>query len=105
MWYGRESVYREKFQDPMGIFFTQEEFPELADEKEDVSGILQGAVNRLVQEQQYGILYIPEGEYPLKDMVKIPPSVRLIGYGRKRPVFVLPPFTAGFDGNLLQRFK
>ncbi len=98
MWYGRESVYREKFQDPMGIFFTQEEFPELADEKEDVSGILQGAVNRLVQEQQYGILYIPEGEYPLKDMVKIPPSVRLIGYGRKRPVFVLPPFTAGFDG-------
>lgn len=98
MWYGKESVYQEKFDDSSGLYFTEEEFPELAQAKEDVSRVLQGAIDRLVEEQCYGILYIPEGEYPMKDMVRIPPSVRLIGYGRKRPVFVLPAGTAGYEG-------
>lgn len=98
MWYGKESIYQQKFDDPMGIFFTEEEFPELAETKEDVSGVLQGAIDRLIAEQCYGILYIPEGEYRIKDTVKIPPSVRLIGYGKKRPVFVLPAGTKGYEG-------
>lgn len=98
MWYGKESVYRKKFEDPMGIFFTEETFPELAGARDDVSDVLQGAMDKLVAEQSYGILYIPEGEYRLKKTVKIPRSVRLIGYGEKRPVFVLPAETEGFDG-------
>ena len=61
MWYGKESVYKEKFQDPAGIFFTNESFPELEDNKDDVSGTLQMAIDRLVAQQSYGILYIPEG--------------------------------------------
>lgn len=96
MWYGKESVYKEKFQDPAGIFFTKETFPELAENKEDVSDILQSAVDGLIAQQSYGILYIPEGEYRIKNTVKIPPSVRLIGYGKRRPVFVLPKGTEGF---------
>lgn len=100
MWYGKESVYKEKFQDPTGIFFTKEEFPELIEEKDDVSGILQMAIDRLIAEQSYGILYIPEGEYQIKNTVKIPPSVRLIGYGKTRPVFVLPAGTEGFSEKL-----
>ncbi|MBD5523830.1 MAG: gluconolaconase [Lachnospiraceae bacterium] len=100
MWYGKESVYKEKFQDPTGIFFTEEVFPGLVDKKDDVSDILQMAVDRLIAEQSYGILYIPEGEYRIKNMVKIPPSVRLIGYGKKRPVFVLPAGTEGFGAKL-----
>lgn len=100
MWYGKKSVYQEKFNDPMGIFFTKETFPELEKAGEDVSGVLQAAIDRLVAEQSYGILYIPEGEYPMKDTVKIPPSVRLIGYGRKRPVFVLPANTPGYAGEV-----
>lgn len=100
MWYGKESVYQQKFADPLGLFFTPEEFPELSEEKEDVSRILQDAIDRLVSQQGYGILYIPEGEYPIKDTIKIPPSVRLIGYGKKRPVFVLPPDTKGFEGKV-----
>lgn len=97
MWYGRKSVYEERFDDAMGIFFTPEEFPELTPGMDDVSGVLQAAIGRLIKEQCYGILYIPEGEYRLKETVKIPPSVRLIGYGRKRPVFVLPEDAKGFD--------
>lgn len=98
MWYGKQSVYQQKFDDPLGLFFTEEEFPALASGKEDVSGILQGAIDRLISEQCYGILYIPEGVYPLKKTVLIPPSVRLIGYGKTRPVFVLPENTEGFEG-------
>lgn len=97
MWYGKQSVYEEKFDDQSGLFFTPEEFPELAACSGDVTVILQNAINRLIKEQSYGILYIPEGEYKLTDTVKIPPSVRLIGYGQNRPVFVLPPNTPGYN--------
>lgn len=98
MWYGTTSVYRDKFEDAMGIFFTEETFPELKEQKDDVSGVLQKAIGKLVCEQNYGILYIPQGEYRLKETVKIPPSVRLIGYGETRPIFVLPEDAEGFDG-------
>lgn len=98
MWYGKESVYKQKFDDELGLFFTKEEFPALAEAVDDVSAILQEAIDRLVAEQSYGILYIPEGEYPIKSTILIPPSVRLIGYGKTRPVFVLPKNTEGFNG-------
>lgn len=98
MWYGKESVYQGKFEDSLGIFFTEEAFPQLATAGEDVSDVLQAAIDKLVQEQKYGILYIPQGEYRVKKTVKIPPSVRLIGYGKKRPVFVLPACTEGYEG-------
>ncbi len=98
MWYGKKSVYQEKFDDEMGIYFTKEEFPELQENQDDVSIILQKAIGRLIEEQSYGILYIPSGEYRIKHTVKIPPSVRLIGYGKERPVFVLPEDAGGYDG-------
>ncbi len=100
MWYGKESVYQQRFEDEMGIFFTEEEFPELREASDDVSGVLQKALKRLVDEQQYGILYIPEGEYRLKETVLIPRAVRLIGYGEKRPVFILPEGTEGYEGQV-----
>lgn len=98
MWHGRESVYRKQFDDEMGIFFTEEEFPELRDSRGDVSGVLTKAIQRLTDEQRYGILYIPEGEYRIRHTVLIPRAVRLIGYGESRPVFVLPAGTEGFEG-------
>ena len=97
MWYGKESVYQQKFDDELGIFFTEEEFPELKDSA-DVTDVLQGAIKRLVEKQKYGILYIPEGEYRITRTILIPPSVRLIGYGQRRPVFILPAGTKGYEG-------
>ncbi|MBQ9887079.1 MAG: hypothetical protein IJM37_09510 [Lachnospiraceae bacterium] len=93
MYYAKTSVYQKKFSDPMGIFFTPESFPELSQAKDDVSGVLQDAIDTLIKEQSYGVLYIPEGEYRIKNTILIPPSVRLIGYGKKRPVFILPKET------------
>lgn len=100
MWYEHESVYKEKFEDPNAIYFTKEAFPELADEENDVSGILQSAIDKLVETQVFGIIYIPEGRYPIRDTVLIPPAVRLIGYGGTRPLFYLPGDAEGFDGDI-----
>ncbi len=97
MYYGKTSVYSLEFDDPIGVFFTPETFPELADSEDDASDILQAAIDSLINTQSYGIIYIPEGEYRIKNTVKIPPSVRLIGYGKKRPVFILPEATGGYD--------
>lgn len=94
MWSENKSVYTEKFADNMGIFFTEKEFPALK-ENGDVSDVLQKAIEQLVAEQRYGILYIPEGEYRIGHTVKIPPAVRLIGYGKNRPVFVMPQKDGG----------
>ncbi len=98
MWYGRESVYKERFDDEIGVFFDTESFPQILENPDDVSDALQGAIDTLTAEWEYGILYIPEGVYPIKKTIFIPPSVRLIGYGQKRPEFVLPANTKGYEG-------
>lgn len=94
-----KSVYTERFEDELGIYFDENTFPELPEAiaMGDVSELLQNAIIKLVREQQYGILYIPEGEYPIAKTVMVPKAVRLIGYGKKRPVFVLPETATGFE--------
>lgn len=94
------SVYTQKFEDEQGVFFTEENFPALKEQPKDVSKILQEAIAGIVANGRYGILYIPEGEYPICNTVKIPPAVRLIGYGTKRPVFVLPEEAEGFPSKV-----
>lgn len=98
MWHQDQSVYREKFQDEIGVFFDETFFPKLRAKPGDYSDSIQEAIDYLVKEWGYGILYIPEGEYPITKTIFIPPSVRLIGFGEKRPKFILPENTKGFDG-------
>ena len=102
MWYGRKSVYQSRFCDEIGVFFEPERFPEIKENADDVSDALQGAIDSLVEEWEYGILYIPEGTYPIKKTIFIPPSVRLIGYGKSRPEFVLPENTKGFEVTVVE---
>ena len=55
----------------------------------DVSDELQKAVNMVVEEYGYGIVFVPEGKYLLSKTIYIPKAVRIIGYGEKRPEFIL----------------
>lgn len=98
------SVYRNRFEDEQGFYFTEENYPQLKTKKDDVSGILQDAIAQIVENGRYGILYIPEGEYPICHTVKIPPAVRLIGYGKKRPIFVLPEQAEGFPSEISEDY-
>ena len=91
------SVYTQKFNDPKGVFFTEEAFGIKADGKSDVSDALQAAVNSIKEERGFGTLYLPEGKYRITRTIYVPGSIRIVGYGAKRPEIVLEKNTPGFD--------
>lgn len=92
-----ESVYTMRFDDPTATFFTPEEFGIVADGKMDVSDALQKAINKVKSEKNFGTLFIPEGKYLISKTIYIPGAVRLIGYGEKRPEFILAKNSPGFN--------
>ena len=59
---------------------------------------MQNAINKVAATTTRGILFVPEGKYRLSKTFRVWPGVRIIGYGRTRPVFVLAAGTPGFQG-------
>ena len=91
------SVYTLRPEDPEAVYFTPENYGFKADGKSDVTEALQQAINDVKIKNNFGILYLPEGEYRITKTVMIPSSVRVIGYGKKRPVLYLADKTPGFQ--------
>src|SRR5450759_96282 len=91
------SIYTQKPDDPSAVFFTLENFSITADGRTDVSVQLQTAINQLKTDRNFGILFIPEGSYTISKTIYIPASIRLIGYGKTRPVFILKKNAPGFQ--------
>ena len=89
------SIYTQAFPDKNALTFGLD-----YQEGTDASNALQEAIYQVVDERNYGVLYIAEGTYNITKTIYIPRSVRLIGFGKKRPVFVLPANTPGFDGTV-----
>src|ERR1700676_4520137 len=83
------SIYTQRIDDPDGIYFTPANFNIQADGKVDVSDQLQSAINQLKKEKNFGILFIPEGVYAISKTIYVPAAIRLIGYGKHRPLIVL----------------
>jgi sugar lactone lactonase YvrE len=92
-----ESVYTQQPVDPEAFYFTPENFDIRADGKTDVSDALQAAINRVKREKNFGILFIPEGKYLISKTIYVPGSIRLIGYGKKRPEIILAKNAPGFQ--------
>jgi hypothetical protein len=91
------SFYSQKPNDAEAVYFTPENFHITADGKTDVSDQLQGAINQLKKDRNFGILFIPEGTYLVSKTIYIPAAIRLIGYGKNRPVVVLKKNSPGFQ--------
>ncbi len=91
------SIYTERPNDPEAFYFTAENYNIKADGRTDVTAELQRAINQVKTEKNFGILYIPEGRYLISNTIYVPAAVRLIGYGAKRPEFVLAPNSPGYD--------
>ena len=91
------SVYTLRPEDPDAVYFTPENYGFKADGKSDVTEALQQAINDVKTKYAFGILFLPEGEYRISKTVTIPSSVRVIGYGKKRPVIYLADKTPGFQ--------
>jgi len=72
------SIYTQRPSDPEAFYFTPEFFNVVADGKTDVSDVLQGAINKLKKEKNFGILFIPEGKYKISKTIYIPNAIRYI---------------------------
>jgi hypothetical protein len=91
------SVYSVRPSDPEAFYFTPEHYGIRADGVMDVSDALQKALNQVKTEKNFGILFIPEGKYRISRTIYIPGAIRLIGYGKKRPEFILGENTPGYQ--------
>src|ERR1039457_1636315 len=92
-----QSFYPARLDDPKAVYLTQDQFPVRGDGKADDSGAVQAAIDKVQETTGEGILFVPEGRYRLAKTVFVWPGVRLIGYGEKRPVFLLADGTPGFQ--------
>ena len=101
------SYYPVRLDDPQAVYLTPENFPIHADGIHDDAAAIQQAINQVQETTVRGIVFIPEGHYRLGKTVYVWNGIRLIGYGARRPVFVLGRNTPGFqtgDGRYLVHF-
>lgn len=86
------SFYQNRLEDTSAIYFNVG-----GDGKTDVSDELQRAIALVKTKNNFGIVFIPEGNYIISKTIYIPQAIRLIGYGKKRPVITLQKNSPGFQ--------
>jgi sugar lactone lactonase YvrE len=102
-----KSFYTTRLQDQKAIYFTSEDFSVTPSKDGDDSDALQAAINKAAEQSIFSIVMIPEGEYQISKTIYVWRGIRLIGYGKNRPVFVLEENTPGYqegDGKYLIHF-
>lgn len=91
------SYFTERLDDLRAVYLTPDRFPVHGDGVADDSDALQQAVDKVQETTNQGIVFVPSGRYRLSRTVYIWPGIRLIGYGKTRPVLVLGANTAAFQ--------
>ncbi|MCE5227769.1 MAG: gluconolaconase [Porphyromonadaceae bacterium] len=91
-----KSMYETRPEDDDAYYFIPEKYVFKLGES-DVSDALQRAINQVKTEKNFGVLFIPEGKYRISKTIYIPPAIRLIGYGKRRPEFILTKNSPGFQ--------
>ena len=91
-----QSFYPTRPDDPRAVELTTESFGAHADGESDDADALQKAIDRAA-DTRAGLVLIPDGRYRLGKTVYVWQGIRLLGYGAKRPVFVLGRNTPGFQ--------
>jgi sugar lactone lactonase YvrE len=91
------SYFTERPDDPRAVYLTPDKFPVHADGIADDTDALQQAIDKVQETTNQGILFLPSGRYRITRTVYIWPGVRVIGYGKTRPVIVLGPATPAFQ--------
>jgi sugar lactone lactonase YvrE len=92
-----QSVFASRVNDPRGVYLTPQNFHVGTHGMTDDSAALQEAIDRAQATGDQGIVFVPSGRYRITRTIYVWPSVRIIGYGPKRPVFVLPDHTPGYQ--------
>jgi hypothetical protein len=63
---------------------------------DDTAG-LQAAIDRVAETTDQGIVFLPQGRYRISATLHLWSGIRLIGFGKRRPVIVLAPNTPGYQ--------
>ena len=92
-----KSFIDKRLDDPNAVYFTSTNFDVKANDENDDSQALQQAINSAAQKKaKFGIVFIPEGEYIIEHTIYVWKGIRLIGYGKNRPEFIVPQNTRDF---------
>src|SRR5512133_639167 len=62
------------------------------------------AIDRVQETTLQGIVFVPQGRYRVTRTIYVWPSIRLIGYGTTRPIFVLAPNTPGYQDKSAENY-
>ncbi len=89
-----QSYYPVRLDDPKAVY--ADSLGARGDGVADDTASLQRAIDRVQETSGHGIVFVPPGRYRLTGTLYVWPSIRLIGYGQSRPVFVLAPGTPGY---------
>ena len=93
------SYYPLRLADAKAVYLTPDNFPVRGDGVTDDSAAIQAAIDRAAQHGE-GIVFVPSGRYRVTRTIYVWPAVRVIGYGKTRPVFVLTDNTPGYQLDL-----
>jgi hypothetical protein len=92
-----QSVYAFQPDDPHAVYLTARDFGAHGDGVNDDSDALQHAIDRVQETTHHGVVFVPTGRYRISRTIHVWAGIRLIGYGARRPVFILAPKAPGFQ--------
>jgi Pectate lyase superfamily protein/SMP-30/Gluconolactonase/LRE-like region len=92
-----QSFYPVRLEDKAAVYVSNERFGTKGDGVADDTAALQKAIDTVADTTHQGIVFIPEGRYRLTHTLYVWPGVRLIGYGTRRPTFMLAASTPGYQ--------
>jgi Pectate lyase superfamily protein/SMP-30/Gluconolactonase/LRE-like region len=92
-----DSYYTNRPDDPKAVYLTADNFSVHGDGLADDTDALQNAINKVQEAHYQGIVFVPSGRYRITRTVYIWPGIRVIGFGKKRPVLVLGANTPGYQ--------
>ncbi len=98
------SYYTNRLDDPKAVYLTKANFAVKADGIADDSDAIQQAINKVQEASGMGVVFVPEGRYRITKTIYVWPSIRVIGYGGNRPVFVLGDNTPGYQDSQNEKY-
>jgi sugar lactone lactonase YvrE len=87
------SYYPVRLDDPKAVYLTGARGDGVADDTDAI----QSAIDKVQSTVGQGVVFVPEGRYRVTKTLYVWPSIRVIGYGARRPVLVLGPDTPGYQ--------
>ncbi len=91
------SFYTLRPEDPKAVYLSKSDSGLHGDGVGDDTDAIQNAINKVQETTAQGIVFLPEGRYRISKTLIVWPGIRVIGYGKNRPVIVLGKDTPGFQ--------